>query len=371
MDPEIMSAFDATRNIARQEFRSGCYAPYTSLYFDTAGNVHVCCHNWSNIVGNVNATSLDDIWNSASLAAIREAVKHDDFSSGCQFCEWQLRGRQFIHLPITKWDRFTVTSETPQWPRVMEFSISNRCNLECVMCDGNHSSAIRQRREKLPALPKAYTDKFFEELQPYLRHLHVARFLGGEPFLETECFRIWDMIIEDGIRPAISVTTNGTQFNSRVERILDSLPVGVVISLDAFTKETYEDIRVNADHAVVMENVLRFRDYTKRNGTSFGLTYCLMRRNWQEFADFCVFCEGLECVVWVNIVRRPPDLSLYTLDPRDLRQIVAAMEQQGYALKAAMGKNFSAWENEMNRLRNRCLGVIPPNLTMIQKFHNV
>ncbi|WP_263374473.1 radical SAM protein [Granulicella aggregans] len=366
MDQETISAFDATRNLSNQAFLSGCYAPYTSLYFDTSGDVRVCCHNWSNIVGNVTRNSLDEIWKGTAIAAIRSAVKRLDFKRGCQFCEWHLSTRQFLHAPITKWDKFTVTSETPEWPKLMEFSISNQCNLECVMCDGKSSSAIRQRREKLPPIPRVYGDKFFEELRSYLPHLQQAKFLGGEPFLQTECFRVWEMLLEERIRLPVTVTTNGTHYNSQVERVLDSMPVGIVVSLDAMSKETYEDIRVNADHGKVMENVRRFRSYSRLNKTTFGLTYCLMRRNWQEFADFCVFCEQMECVVWVNIVRRPPHLSLYTLDADDLSQIVDIMEKQGHMLKLAMGGNYPVWENEIDRLRKRCLGVIPPNVQVIQ-----
>jgi hypothetical protein len=63
----------------------------------------------------------------------------------------------------------------------MEF-FSNQCNLECVMCDGNHSSAMLQRRDQLPSLPKCYSDDFFSS---YLLHLTMANFLGGEPFCGT------------------------------------------------------------------------------------------------------------------------------------------------------------------------------------------
>jgi len=367
MEQDIISAFDATRDLSTKGFRSACYAPYTSLYFHTSGEVRVCCHNWSNPVGNVATQSLDEIWSSAALEVVRSAVGRYDFSEGCQFCEWQMRSRQLLHLPSTKWDKYAVSSPTPDWPQVMEFSISNQCNLECVMCDGSLSSAIRQRREKLPPLPRCYSDKFFGELRSYLPHLREAKFLGGEPFLQSECYRIWEMLIEDKIKLPVSITTNGTVYNSRVEKVMDSLPVGIVISMDGLTKATYEDIRVNADYDKVMANVLRFRAYATRTKGRFGLTYCLMRRNWQEFADFCVFCEQLECILWVNIVRRPAHLSLYTLDTQELHRIVDAMEKQGQSLVSAMGRNYAVWQNEILRLRKRCLGVVPPNLTTIQK----
>lgn len=367
MDPEILTAFDASRSLSNKSFRSGCYAPYTSLYFDTRGNVRVCCHNWSNPVGNINQNTLTEIWRGPALAALRTAVKQYDFSLGCEFCEWQVSTQQFVNVPVYKWDRLTIDSEAPEWPQVMEFSISNQCNLECVMCDGTFSSAIRQRREKLPPISNCYSDEFFSELRSYLPHLRAAKFLGGEPFLEPEAYRIWEMLIEAKLPVPVGVTTNGTQYNARVQRILDLLPVGIVVSLDAVTKQTYESIRVNADFEKVMTNVRKFHEYCRTNNRPLGLTYCLMRPNWHEFAEFCVFCEGLGSLAWVNIVRRPPHLSLYTLATAELVEIVAAMEKQGQNLQAAMGRNYSVWHNELTRLRNRCLGVLPPNLIVIEK----
>ena len=65
----------------------------------------------------------------------------------------------------------------------MEFSISNVCNLECVMCNGNFSSAIRAHRDQLPPAKSVYSNAFDPVLRSILPHLFRAKFLGGEPFL--------------------------------------------------------------------------------------------------------------------------------------------------------------------------------------------
>ena len=81
---------------------------------------------------------------------------------------------------LKQYDNFSVTSATPRWPRQIEFSISNSCNLECVMCDGDHSSAIRAHREKRPPMPRLYSDQFLQTLRPYLAHLDQAKFFRRE-----------------------------------------------------------------------------------------------------------------------------------------------------------------------------------------------
>jgi MoaA/NifB/PqqE/SkfB family radical SAM enzyme len=80
------------------------------------------------------------------------------------------------------------------YPRVMEFELSNECNLECVMCNGYFSSSIRKNREKLPASVSPYNDQFVDELDQFIPHLTDAKFLGGEPFMIDIYLKIWERI---------------------------------------------------------------------------------------------------------------------------------------------------------------------------------
>lgn len=359
MDPAVIAAYNETRDFSQKAFRSICYAPHLSMYFTVDGNVRVCCHNWSHPVGNIGTQTIAQIWNGEAVKSIRRSLECGNFAAGCQHCEWQMATGSFVNLSPLKWDILPVDENDPAWPLQMEFSIANTCNLECIMCDGKASSAIRAHRERLPPLASAYSDAFFAELRAYLPHLKKARFLGGEPFLQRECFRIWDMLAQDGLLVPCHVTTNGTQFNTRVERVLNRLPVGVSISLDGYHKRTIEAIRVNANYDTLMNNVSRFREYTRRKGTTFGLTYCLMRPNWEEFGDFCLFADSLDCRVFVNAVRKPEHLSLYALRRDELGRIADALERQAATLVPRLNGNRAVWTGEVERIRARARGLSP------------
>lgn len=358
VNASILTTYDAQRNFSKKGFRSACYAPFTSLFFDTRGNVRVCCHNWKHKVGNVTENSIDEIWNGEALKRLRAAVRGYDFSLGCGYCEWQLASGSLVNLSIRAWDDLAVVSSAPYWPQQMEFALSNTCNLECIMCDGENSSAIRANRERREPLLKVYSDAFFKDLRKYLPHLRKARFFGGEPFLEQECYRIWQMLIEDRIPLHCHVTTNGTQFNSRIEKILDSMPFGIAISVDGYTKETIESVRVHARYECLLENIRRFRAYALARKTSFGLTYCLMRPNWREFGDFCLWADDLDCAVFVNQVRHPANLSLFTLPLGELQQIVDAMENQATTLLPRLRRHRETWLGQIQRLRRRSSGGV-------------
>ena len=353
MEESVRSAFDATRDFRGKSFRSACYAPFVSLNFNTRGDVVACCKNQIYVLGNVGEVGLDEIWNGPKVKTLRRAVERYDYGAGCEFCEWQVRAGDYRGVFSRRFDEFEVTETDPRWPTTMEFTISNTCNYECIMCSGELSSSIRARREGLPPMPKVYGDAFFADLRKYLPHLRSAVFMGGEPFLAHENYRIWDMMIEDGSSVPCHVITNGSQWNERVERILDRLPVRVCVSLDGATKDTVESVRLNARFEVVMENVRRFLDSTRRKGTGFSLSYCLMRQNWREFGAFLLLAEGLGCSTWINTVVDPPACSLYSLPSGELAEVVAAMDEEEKDLLPRLRINRQVWLDGVGSLRKQ------------------
>ena len=352
MDPAIRQAYDATRDFADKGFRSGCYAPFVSMYFNTFGDVIACCKNQTFVLGNIAEQRLDDIWNGARIGVLRKALADYRFEAGCEFCEWQIASGDHYGVYTRIFEEFPAPDAMPQWPMMMEFAASNTCNLECVMCYGELSSSIRANRDHLPALRKVCGEPFFEDLKKYLPHLRMAKFLGGEPFLSQECFRVMEMMVDLGLSTPCHVTTNGTQWNPRVERILEKLPVSLSISIDGATKETVEKIRVNANFEELMENLQRFLAYTRRKKTGLTLTYCLMPQNWHEFGDYLLFGEKLGLEVFVNTVIDPANCSLFMLPPAELRTIVEKLEVQSARVLPGLRRNRQVWLDRIAGLRS-------------------
>ncbi len=351
------ATYDAQRNFGDKAYKSLCYAPHTTLYFDIAGNARVCCHNHSFPAGNILHQSIDEIWHGARIKALRQSLEQYEFGKGCDFCAMQAADNWFANMSMRRFDDYPIAPGVPEWPQQMEFSISNACNLECIMCAGIWSSAIRARREKLPKLPHLYSREFMLSLRKYLPHLKRIKFLGGEPFLVKEYYLIWDMLIEDKLTPDCHVTTNGTQLGPRVKRLLEALPFSIAVSLDGTTKQTVERIRVNTDYDTQIRHVKYFGAYAKERGTSFSLTFCLMRQNWHEFGDYCAFGDELDCSVWVNTVRHPPEFGIYTMELADLREVVRGMEFEAPRLEGRLGRNRNVWFAEFERLRRRCASL--------------
>lgn len=344
--------------------RPVCVAPLVAMVFDAYGNVQACCANALYPLGNVNRASLRDIWTGTRADAMRRALASADWSYGCGVCRYRVETSR-VGVPLDVYDLYPLesTSSTPEWPALLSFSLHNTCNLECIMCGGDSSSKIRTRRDGLPGLPHAYGESFFEQLGPFLEHCTNVDFVGGEPFLVREHDRVWDMLIDTGREVAVSVTTNGTTWNAKVERWLDALDTTVLLSVDGVTKETFEAVRVGADFDVVMANLDRFQQYTSARGTELILSWSLVRQNWFELGEMMRFAEERGLAVHVQTVLEP-DFGVQHLPTKDLCAVVESMESESERLLPGLVINREVWLGEIARLRleleNRSSGAVRP-----------
>jgi MoaA/NifB/PqqE/SkfB family radical SAM enzyme len=348
---ETVAIYNQNRKFFDKGFYSACYAPFVSLYLDQFGNAIVCCQNRDHVLGNIETDSLREIWSGPRIGVLRNALRQNDLRQGCAFCEKQFLMKNPTGHFMKRFDHFAVPSDDPPYPKLIEFSVSNTCNLECVMCNGDWSSSIRTRREKRSPMKKVYGDRFFEELREFLPHLERAYFYGGEPFLEHEAFRIWDMMVELGLSTPCMVTTNGTQFNKKVERVIEKLPFSFSLSIDGITRETFESIRKNAKFDEVMENFKRFHAYCEGRGTQVALSHCLMVQNWREFGQYLSFADEWNSEVWVNTVSWPREVSLYALPTAELREVVETLGEQDSHYQQTLTLNRQVWMDELQRLR--------------------
>ncbi len=349
--------YDKSRKIADHPFRSACYAPFTSLYFWPTGDVTPCCQTLRNgfTLGNVATDDLEAIWNGRENRRLRDSLARYDFPVECDFCRWQIEGGDPQGAFATVFDEFIPRSRDSRKPVAMEFSMSNACNFECIMCDGFNSSRIRRRREKLPPLEKPYGDRFMSDLEKYLPGLRWAHFFGGEPFLSPENYRVWQNLGRGGDsgRTRVRITTNGSIFNGKVEAALEAMAADIVISLDAVSPEVLGQVRLHSRHARLMENIRRFKSYTDRKGTSLSFAYCLMVQTWFEFPDLLLFAENLRSRVFVNTVTEPAVCSVYALPAEELAEVVGRLERMGNQmhLSAILGINREVWTQTLRDLK--------------------
>lgn len=319
------------------------------MYLDPSGDVRSCCMNSWQRLGNVADATLQEIWHGTAARALREAVAVGDLGLGCEACARRIEVGSDDAAYLHVFDELTPVTAHPAWPEQLELALSNTCNLRCIMCNGDLSSAIRSA-EGRPPLPVVYDDAFFEQLDAFLPHLRRITFLGGEPFLARESLRVMERLVELGLRPSCHVTTNGTRWNDRIAGILAALPVHVAISIDGATDATVESIRVGARRDDLLANVERFRHATSADGSGLSLAYCLMVPNASEFGPFLRWADELDVDVFVNTVDAPRPLSVQHLSDDALAALVAGLHDDEASGRAPTGRNAGAWARELAQL---------------------
>jgi MoaA/NifB/PqqE/SkfB family radical SAM enzyme len=332
LDRDLLSAYNSRRKARASAVV--CHAPFTSMNFAQNGDVSVCCYNREYLLGSYPQTTLTRMWSGEAARGLRESMRNEPLPRGCDICATQLESRNFEGLRARFYDRFAgdhgagVFDDVPPFPKVMEFELSNVCNLECAMCSGFFSSSIRRNRERLPPVQNPYDDTFVSQLEPFIPHLEAARFLGGEPFLIRIYDRIWDLIARLNPAVEVSITTNGTILNQRVKDILEGLNAELIVSIDSLDPQLYEQLRVHATYDAVMANLEYLLNYTKRKGTSLTLAVCPMRWNWRDLPRFVDYCDDRGAQVFFNTVVFPEGATFRSMCREELSEVVQSLRSE-------------------------------------------
>ncbi|MBN1591828.1 MAG: radical SAM protein [Candidatus Coatesbacteria bacterium] len=126
-------------------------------------------------------------------------------------------------------------------PHLIDWAITNRCNLKCVHCRGMaqeelDSETLLSVAEEIPALNPGWV--ILE---------------GGEALLRDELWDIIDILHRRGIR--LYLISNGMLLNRMsVERLAESA-VRLMISIDGADRGSYESTRIGASFSRLRESV--------------------------------------------------------------------------------------------------------------------
>ncbi|MEH6515140.1 MAG: radical SAM protein [Halioglobus sp.] len=319
-----------------------CAAPAMNLHFSQLGVVTACCFNRSQVLGIYPQNSVTEIWHGEPVKELREALSGYDLTKGCEKCAHQIEAADFGGSHAIVYSHFSKISieKRKEWgmhpdgdpdkgpmPMRMEFNIHNACNLQCSMCHGLASSAIRAHREKLPPLANPYDEAFVDQLEPFLPYVVEMDFMGGEPFMIPVYQMLWERITRVNPLIKVCILTNGTILNDSIKELLEGFNCWMHVSIDSIKKETYESIRKGASFDLVMENCDYYSELMKKRGLPFMFRYCPMRQNWRELPETIQYCNDRDISIMFNQVDSPLNFSLHTLPTHQLQAVVSFLRK--------------------------------------------
>lgn len=361
MDERALQAWAENRPGNGHLIDTVCVAPWVSMEFDPSGLVYACCASQLYPLGRIGEQRLDELWGGHRAKVLRESLQRADLTVACGTCRWHLEHRR-MDPTAAVYDRLPLEAPDPQWPHMMLFALSNRCNLGCVMCTPELSSTLRSSAGMKP-LASPYGDSFFSDLAPFLEHVQLVKFTGGEPFLAQEHKRIWDLLRAVAATPRMHITTNGTVWTDTVEGVLEDFDVDISISVDAATAQTYADVRRGGDFEALMVNIDRFEKATKAKGTSLHVSYCLLDQNAHELATFLLWAERFTIPASVNLVVNE-GLALHDRELSRLEEVSRSWDEDEARLGHRLTANRPIWDTQRAQLDSviaeRRQGIPPP-----------
>jgi organic radical activating enzyme len=137
--------------------------------------------------------------------------------------------------------------EDDVYPKYLEMSFSNKCQMKCSYCSTQNSSTLHEEIKKYGEYPLIHTDnydqykshgrenlwdedsemydKFWKWIRKAIMHLRVIRVTGGEPLLSEHTFKLAKFIRNhpNGKNVAFHVNSNLSVTTRRVDRFIKTM----------------------------------------------------------------------------------------------------------------------------------------------------
>ena len=160
------------------------------------------------------------------------------------------------------------------YPRRLVLELTNRCNLNCVMC-GRNSATFR---------PTTLDMDTFRALEPLMDHVEEVTLMGwGEPTVNPGFADMLRIIADHGARAYFC--TNGMRLDALADAILDTNVEVFAVSVDGATQESNAAIRRGSDLTRICDSLRALFSAARERGQEppwVNFVLCAMRENLAE-----------------------------------------------------------------------------------------
>lgn len=176
------------------------------------------------------------------------------------------------------------------FPKYFTIETCNNCNARCTMCSKGQAGT-----KKMQIMEDALFDKIIKDIEEYSDWIEmICLNSDGEPLLDKKIALRIKQLKDIGIKH-VNISTNAQLLTrEKIEELLESGLDDLRISIDGFTKETYEKIRQGLDYDIVKENALnmiRVRNETK-SSMKMRIRLVELEENASERGDFLEFWQS-------------------------------------------------------------------------------
>jgi MoaA/NifB/PqqE/SkfB family radical SAM enzyme len=188
-----------------------------------------------------------------------------------------------------------------EFPSQVIADITEKCNLSCIHCQ--HREFVKSPHYHALEMDDEINTKMVQEIRENGKGLtqYIRYTSDGEPLLHRHAYEfILEAIQDSGV--SVTLTSNGTRINqSKMRTLFDEGLFLIDISVDAYSPETYEKIRVGGCLEKTKENIMNMIKYRDNSGskTRIVVSFIEQPENFHEAKRFKKFWEetGADFVV--------------------------------------------------------------------------
>lgn len=195
---------------------------------------------------------------------------------------------------LAELNRIASGLKNPTFPKIFAVELCADCDLNCSMC--HHDQMIRPKGN----MPMPLWQKCADEIAEIAPKTNVWFSFCGEPLLMPdrliEMLNYGEMV---GLK-SLNLNTNGMRLTNDVaRRLLDTSLSTIVIGIDGFSKEVYEENRFLGDRDIVYANVQFLLEERQRRGQGpeIMVQFIEMDNNANEFEAYRNHWLGLGATV--------------------------------------------------------------------------
>ena len=251
-----------------KENKSFCFYPFTALINDKEF-ARICEKNQQPMT---KINSIEDWRTDTKFNDIRTKMVNGTLvPEYCNDCyEKEAAGQESMRLFETlEWANRIGAASIDDFvniknPLYYEIRPSNKCNIMCRTCDGQHSHLIEKEYKKINiSLGSSVNGKFqntpFNQID--FKSAQVIYVGGGEPTIIPEFYDFLQKCIAEGYTGfELNIGTNGLKFSDKIIKLLDHFnDVCFSVSFDGY-KKINDYIRWESDFDTIVSNTRMLQD---------------------------------------------------------------------------------------------------------------
>ena len=236
-------------------------------------------------------------------------------------------------------------------PYMIDWAITNRCNLNCLHCRG-------MGKEELDGRTILKVAGEIPLLKP--RWIIIE---GGEPLLRKELFKIIKIIRKNRIK--IYLISNGMLFDEKIAQKFANLDINLMISIDGADKESYEKIRTGASFERLKNSVAIAAEYNILDSCPITIG----KQNYQQIDKLFKFVKeiGYKKITFLGL-KPCKDYRKYVLNSEEYEKIFFSIieSQKEYKMDVYVDEPFFKpflKEHDIDYSPNPENGIIVPDIS--------